>query len=249
MAGRYGGSSVKLFLVDGYSLLAAKVKELRDKTLVGLERSDGLGDEWDETTPTGHAKAELAQQGAFYDDDTANLHEAMSGKQQTSRIVCYGYEGNAIGARVILQVGAFAVAYERLAALEGLVKANVDYQSSGAKSEGVILHALGEETGDADTEASSVDAGASTENGGTAFVQVTTPLTLGGYTDAVVTILDSEDDAVFVLLVALPAITAAPAASVLAVSGHVGQYLAQSVAFTGAGSGPSITYMAGFARG
>lgn len=245
---KYGGKDVKVFLADGMSLLASSPQELSDKTILALGRSDGLGAEWDEHTPTGRVSAELSQSGAFYDDDTNNIHEILSGQGKTKRIVNYGFEGNAIGARIVGHAGVFGVGYERLTSLGSLHKANVDYTVSEEKDEGVILHALGAETADGDTESSSVDNGASSANGAAGYLQVTA-LTLGGYTSVTGKIRHSADDIAYADLITFDAVTTAPGAQRKTVTGTVNQHLASSWAFTGAGSNPSITFLVAAARG
>lgn len=155
---KWGGKDVKVFLADGYDLLAAKPTELSDKTIVGLEDTDGLGDAWDEFTPTGHAAAELSQAGAFYDDSTDNIHDIWSGQGGVKRVLVYGFEGNTIGVRAVGHAGVFGVGYERQGRRRLLTRANVDYVLSGPKEDLVILHAHGAETdASGDTESSSVD--------------------------------------------------------------------------------------------
>src|ERR1051325_2771111 len=97
MSGKYGSSSFSVFLADGYNLLAAKVKNVSHKVTSILQQSDGLGDRWREHSPTGVREATLTQQGAFFDDATAIIHDAWKADQQTSRIVCFAWAGNVIG--------------------------------------------------------------------------------------------------------------------------------------------------------
>jgi hypothetical protein len=86
-----------------------------------------------------------------------------------------------------------------------------------------------------------------TNNGGVGYLQITS-LTLGGYTNVVITVRDSADDAAFGDLVAFTAATTSPSAERVTVAGEVLRYLAQDVAFGGAGSGESVTYLVGFKR-
>jgi hypothetical protein len=244
---KYGAANFALFLVDGYSLLAARVREVADKTIAALQRTDGLGDSWDESTPTGVASHELSQTGAFYDDSTNNIHTAMVGQGAVSRVVSFSYEGNTIGKRVVMLSGAFATAYKRIASLAGLHKADVEYTCSGQKDEGVLLHALGAEVA-AVTGTTSVDNGASSAAGATAHLHVTA-LTLGGYTSATAKVRHSADNSTFVDLITFTVVTAAPTAERKSVAGTVNRYLNSSLAFNGSGSGPSITYAVAAARG
>src|SRR5687768_13249924 len=98
MAGKFGSPSV-WFLVSGYNLIANKLKSLRYKVASVMARTDGLGDAWEEHTPTGLGKVELSQDGAFFDTDTNRIHAAMNDKladspQEAVRIVCLGFAGH-----------------------------------------------------------------------------------------------------------------------------------------------------------
>jgi hypothetical protein len=83
--------------------------------------------------------------------------------------------------------------------------------------------------------------------GGSAYLQVVA-VTLGGYTSWTVLLLHSTDNSTFVTLATFANITAAQTAQLVSVAGAVRRYLAASHALNGAGSGPSLQYMAGFAR-
>jgi hypothetical protein len=85
-----------------------------------------------------------------------------------------------------------------------------------------------------------------TVNGGVGYLEMTA-LTLGGHTNALYTLRHSDDDAIFIDLVAFTARTVFGAQRVT-VAGAVRRYIAGALDFTGAGSGPSATFLAGFAR-
>jgi len=76
MAGKYGGQSVELFLVDGYNFVAAGMQNLRYKIASALEESQAMGDSWKECLSSGMLNVELAQDGAFF-DTTAGLQHAI----------------------------------------------------------------------------------------------------------------------------------------------------------------------------
>lgn len=88
-----------------------------------------------------------------------------------------------------------------------------------------------------------------TKNGGAAFVSCSA-LSLGGYTNLLVTVQHSDDNSTFADLVVMTAMTVAPAAErkVVAAGTTVNRYLAGLWAFTGAGGAHSATFMVGFAR-
>lgn len=155
--GKYGSKSL-IFLVGGYNLLPAKVQSVRAKVSSVVELTDGGGDSWEECTPVGFSRAELEQNGAFFDTTTVTgIHVAFSGAQETLRVVCLGLAGQTIGHPFDGFEGAYAHAYEAVAALQKLQRANVLYSISGKRERGYILHALTTDTADGNTDASSVD--------------------------------------------------------------------------------------------
>lgn len=259
MSSKYGSPS-GVFLVDGYNLLANKLQGLRRKTMALTEKSDGIGDTWEEHTPTGKLRGELAQEGAFFNTDTHRIHEMLADPDATPAgslssspngggvVACAGFAGNTIGQDITGYSGALKMSYEVVAGNDALTKANAEYAVTGIVEEGKIVHALGAETGaSGDTEATSVDGAAQTTAGGSGYLQVNA-LTLGGYTNVVVKIRDSADDAVFGDLITFTAVTSAPTAERVTVAGTVERYVASSYAFGGAGADQSVTFLAAFAR-
>ena len=161
MPGKAGSASA-IFLVDGYDLLAAKVQALHVKQTALQQRSEGLGDSWEEHTPTGMSKLEFGQEGAFFDTGTNNSHDALSASvpttaQATKRVVCIGFSGQTIGEPFVGCEGAFTVEYDVLGQVGGLTKANAAYVATGQIDKGRILQPLATKTADWDTESTSVD--------------------------------------------------------------------------------------------
>jgi hypothetical protein len=161
VTGKFGSSKVG-FLVDGYNILAAKIQELRHKSGVVTERSDGLGDSWFEHTPTGDRFAELVQQGGFFDTTAGSSHAALgagvpSSPQAANRVAVAWEAGNVVGQPMIGFQGAIQPDYEVLSTRGKLQRANASLLVSGKAEDGVILHALTQEVADANTEGSSVD--------------------------------------------------------------------------------------------
>lgn len=145
-------SQFGVFLVDGYNLLSAKIKDFSDEVEVILEPSDGLGDTWRETKPTGMRQASITQNGAFFDTTTAGIHDAMKAAPSTVRLVAWAFAGNVIGAIFNACQGACTTKYAVLSATAKLTKANVTYQVSGALDEGVILQSATPKTIDWNTK-------------------------------------------------------------------------------------------------
>ena len=134
--GKYGGQSFSVLLIDGYNLLAAKLKGFTHKIESKLESSTGLGDSWEEHTPTGMRAASLTQDGAFFDDTTSGMHDALNASQATSRVMVFAYAGNTIGRPFVGTQGVYGMTYDVLGAVGELTKANVSYQVSGAVDRG-----------------------------------------------------------------------------------------------------------------
>lgn len=161
MAGKFGPASVFL-LVDGYNMMANKVKSLRHKVQSILEQSDGLGDSWEEHTPVGQLRAEVAQEGAYYDTDTLRSHAALSGSvpstpQASVRIVSLGFAGQTAGESFMGFEGDFTMNYEVLATRGELQKVNTTHQVSGQADYGQIIQELATKTSDWDTESAAID--------------------------------------------------------------------------------------------
>src|SRR5262245_46193973 len=142
MAGKVGSNSFSVLLVDGYDMLAAKVKNFTHRVTSILEPSDGLGDSWAGVTPVGMKRAELTQEGAFFDDSSNTIHAAFNASVGVSRILCFAYAGNAKGKPMVGLQGTYGMSYDVLGQLAGLTKANVGYSVSGQLDNGVIVQEL-----------------------------------------------------------------------------------------------------------
>jgi hypothetical protein len=157
-AGKHGPADV-VFLVDGYNMLANKITSLAVKVEAIQVRSDGLGDSFEENSPTGVSRVEITQGDAFFDTATDRSHAALSGSVPSSaraipRIICIAMAGNTIGEPSILIEGAFSMEYEPIASSDDLTKANVAYQITGKLEHGTIMQAFGNITADFNTESS-----------------------------------------------------------------------------------------------
>ncbi len=140
MAGKVSSASFAVLLIDGYNLLGAKVQSVTHKIAALAEKTTGLGDLWDLFTPTGLATATLTQAGAFFDDSTNAIHTAFTAVAQTvNRIVVFAFAGNSFGAEFVGFQGAYTQAYDVVATVGKLTKADVTYQVSGAIDRGQII--------------------------------------------------------------------------------------------------------------
>lgn len=236
---------VAFFLVSGRNLLGYAT-DLTDEVEALTDDAKVLTDAWPKPTPTGDFQAAFTQNG-FY-DDASHATNAVLSQTSTSRVITYGFNDNVIGRAFSGFEGAFTSKFRRITEKNKLHRCNADYTISGKHDEGVILHALGEETADGNSEASSVDNGEATADGGAAYLEVT-DIDLDGHTALSVIGRHSEDDETFVNLVTMTAVTTAPGGERKTFSGAVYQYLACAWDFTGAGTSPAATFMFGVARG
>lgn len=241
---KFGSSSIAVLLSQGVSLLPLKAKDISTEVESHQADTTGLGDAWPESTPTGMQKATLTVGEGYYDTDTAGLHDHLRTTQGTSRVVCYAFEGDTIGQPFVGHTGAFGAKYKVLAKVGDLTKAQVEYVITGQRDEGVILQSTATKTADWNTEgADSVDNGASSSNGGAAYLHVTA---FSGFSGFVAKVRHSADDVTYADLATFANVTAAPAAERVTVAGTVNRHLAVDGNVTGTGS---ITCWLGFARG
>lgn len=149
-------ADVAFFLLDGLSLLGYS-SDLSDGREAITEDVMPLGQAWPQPLPTGAKRAEFSQAG-WYDDTVNGYHTALNEQQATLRVLTYGFSGNTIGQPFSGAAGVYAQQYGRVATRNALHKATAKYAITGVAEDGVILHALGAETADGNTEgATSVD--------------------------------------------------------------------------------------------
>ena len=157
------GSAGSWLLVDGYNLASGmKVKGLRFKVEAAQEETTGIGDGNPEHTPTGMSKVELAQEGGFFDTGTNASHTALStsvptSPQATQRVVCFGFAGQTNGEPFVGLQGAYTLAYDVIADLGNLTKANAEHRVSGQVDRGTIVQALATKTADWNTKTDAVE--------------------------------------------------------------------------------------------
>ncbi len=237
-----------MLLVDGYNVLGVNT----DVTSVIEALTEGTtlyGDTVESSMYIGMKRSELSQEG-FFDDASASINDALNDKQGEERIVCLGYEGNTIGEAFTGCQAPLESSFTRIASRGKLHRASATYKGNGIVEDGVILHALTERTANGNTQATPVDNTAATDYGGAVYLQLSA-LTLGGYTNIIVTVRQSANNVDWENLVAFTAVTAANTAERKTIAAGVGsmkRYLAVSWAFTGTGSDPSATFLVGAVR-
>jgi hypothetical protein len=146
MAERYGAPSAFL-LVDGYDLVANKVHTLTHKITALMTKSDGLGDEWEEHSPTGVSMAEITQEGAFFDTAALKSHAALktlpASPQTAARVICLGFATQWKGKPFMGFEGVHNEDYTVIAARGELTKANCVHKVTGAAEKGQIIQEIG----------------------------------------------------------------------------------------------------------
>ena len=249
--GKYGSDQVGFLLVDGYDLLGTTT-EITDNAEAMFEDTSGLGDSWPEPEAVGLKMAAFTQKG-FFDDAALGVNVALNEQQGLSRILCFGLQGNTVGKKFTGYSGAMQVDFERVVSRGALHKANATYKGNGIVEEGIILHRQAAETASSGNTqgADSQDAGASSAVGASAYLQVPA-LTLGGYTSATVKVRHSADDVTYADLVTFDVVTATQSThaqrKTVASGTTINRHTAMSWAYTGSGSGQSITPVVGLVR-
>lgn len=234
-----------VFLIDGYNVLGVTT-QIDHSVEAVTEEVTALGDTWETHEYLGLRKAAFSQQG-FFDDASGSSNEALNNKQGNERILCLGFENNTIGKNFNGFQGAMQTNFERMASGGALHRANAKYLGDGITEDGKILHALTARTANGNTESTPVDNAAQTTDGGSLYLQVSA-LVLGGYTDVIIKVRQSDNGSAWEDLETFTAVTVAPAKERKIKAGIVKRYLAVSWAFTGTGNGPSITFFVGLVR-
>lgn len=240
---RISSADCAFFLAGGYSLLG-DITMLEDEREAIIEDTTVLGLAWEAQSYVGIKRWKLTQEG-FY-NDVALGHNVAFVTPGASKVVSFAPEGNTLGAKMPSSPTVQGT-YKRQIGGKALTKASVTFESEGNHDECKIVAPLAARGAASNTQATSLDNTASSANGGAGYLQMTT-LSLDGYTNIVVKISHSSDNATFVPLVTFTAVTAAPAAERKTVAGTVNRYLAAEWAYTGSGTSPTATWVAGFAR-
>lgn len=239
---KYGPDDV-FMLVGGYDVQPV-LSDAEESVEMPVEDTRPLGGTWDQFTPIGTKMHSFGHKG-WFDDDADQSNDALIGLSGTPRVLVWGMYGNVIGRACTITAGALQTKYQRLAQKNALTRANAEYSMTGIRYDNaLILHALGAETADGDTSASSVDGGAGTSSGAVAALAVSpTDFDLDGYDDITVKVQDAPDNSTWADLIAFTDVGAAPAAELKTVSGNVDRYLSAAWEYNGTGTAPSVTFI------
>jgi hypothetical protein len=135
---RYGSDKVAFFLIGGLDVVGT-LTEFDDRREAAIERSDGLGKQWQEHSFVGVREGEITQSG-FYDDAAGSANDAFSSGPGSTAILSYCLEGTATGAEFVGWSGGVQVNYERQAQRDELTKAKAVYRNGGVIEQGLVLH-------------------------------------------------------------------------------------------------------------
>lgn len=154
---KYTGQGA-IFLVDGYDMLASKIKTLSFKQTSLTEQTDGLGDPNEAFSPVGKLRALVTQGVAFFDTVTNRIHDAMATKlgstpAAVARVGVFGCMGQTVGAVFWGLAGLHSVEYEVLVEDSKLTKANAAHLVTGQAERGMIVQPLAAKTVDWNTKA------------------------------------------------------------------------------------------------
>ena len=126
---RRSSKDVAFFLLGGNDIRGTLTNFEETRSAV-LERSDTLGDTWEEQSWVGVRSAELSQDG-FFDDDAVLGHNPLTTGPGISRGLVYGMAGTATGAEFTGWASAVEVTFAEQAARGALHKARASYKTGG----------------------------------------------------------------------------------------------------------------------
>lgn len=238
----FSSKDVAFLLVGGRSILGSRTS-LEVETESPVKPKTPLGVSAVERAFTGLETGKLTQKG-YFDETTGAANEALFGTTgRAAQVVSLGLCGNTVGAEAIVFSGQLVGKYTRGQAVEDFHRADAELVSTGQIDDrnNLILLAHAAQTGTTVT-GTAVDNAASSSTGLAATLQVSA-LTLGGYTNAVVKVQHSADNNTWSDLVTFTVVTAAPTAErkTVATGVTINRYLRVTIAYTGSGTGQSIT--------
>lgn len=248
-----GAADVAFLLVDGYDILGT-VTQLNDKQQALTERTDALGDLWEEHTFVGIRTAEITQEG-FYDDAAGSVHAALSsGPGNSSRVLCYGPDGTTTGA-YFKGLTAVQVDYEVDFRRAELHKARATYKSNGRFDNGRVLFSQAALNGTSQhlgntvqrVDASGAAATTSTTGGGAGYLQLVSFTSAALATGVRARIQHSSDNAVWADLITFTVATASPFAQRVETTVGIEAYTRMATSYQG-GASAQATIFCGLAR-
>jgi hypothetical protein len=238
----YSSKDVAYVFIDNLSV-APYLNAMTMKTSAVLANTTGFGDTWTEWTDTGLRNGEVTM-GGFYDGGTDGA--AMNTVAATDRTVSVLLEGNTVSKRFYLFQSGLVSSTEIGLSPEGVHTSAPGYTVTGEVNFGYVVAPYAARTTAGNTDAASCDVGAGGIAAGHCVLHVAA-LTLGGYDNCVVTLRsDADNEGVFTDETAFTAVTAV-GSEVKALATGVDRYMSVSWAWTGEGTGQSISFFVGVA--
>ena len=244
----YGPADVSVIL-DGYDL-SQHLLEIDDLDVAGkFEESRGFGDTYSEQTYIGVKEWTLGMRGRYNDAALAS-NVALVTQVGNNRVLAIEYEGNTKGKKLtVLNPG--EANYARQPQIDGLTKVAFKLAGRERIDEMTILQRLVADSAAGALSDGSTDNGAASSNGGRAVILIT-QLALGGYTSFTFNLQESQNDGggdPYATKVALAtAVTAAPFAAIVPITGTIERWTRPFVVLNGAGSGESWTALIALIR-
>lgn len=250
----YGSDDVAFILIGGFNLLT-NTMEMNDNLEAVTEETTVLGDSWQQHAYVGLKRGEVTING-FFDDAAKASVDALSTRHGTERILAYGVAGNTVGKPFTGFSGAVELNVSRVASRGALHKLNTQFKGSGIVDEGLIHRAWSSATASTgNTQAASIDGGASSTLGGVGHFQLSDLAMDGTSTGFTASIRDSADNNTFAALLNFSQVTSsslAPTAqrSTTLLSTAIQRYTAVAWAYssTVANSSQNAQFMVGFQR-
>lgn len=227
------------FVFIGDQNITTLLNSARMKTEAVLTDTTGLGNTWREMTDTGLRRGELEFSG-FYD----GLAVSMNTVSGTDRVVSVLLEGNTVSKRFQGYRAAIVSGAEIGISPESVHTSTPTTTVRGAVDFGYVAAPRATRTTAGNTQSTYADMGAAADNG-RAYLHILS-LTLGGYTNLVVTVQHSDDHDTWADHTAFTAATAT-GAETIALTGTVNRYLAIKWEWTGAGTGNTFSAFVGVA--
>lgn len=232
------GADLAYLFFDGLDVAISNNQlEIADEAVIKRRRP--LGQAYPKAIATSQYEGTMSLSG-WLDTDTEPQLGRLTGDE---KVVSALVEGNTAGVHFWGARAAYVAGVKLGESEDDIVSLDPTISVGGAIDYGLIVAAYAARTTAGNTDASYVDLGAAATGGGHAYIHIPA-LTLGGYTNCVVTVRHSTDHTTFTNHTAFTAITGT-GAQVLTLTGTVNRYLSISWAWTGSGSNPSISCFVG----
>ncbi len=245
---RRGSADVAFVLLNGWDVRGT-LTGLQESREANLERTDTLGDTFEESAYVGTRKAMLSVDGFFDNDqgasgDASPGHGTLTTGPGISKVLCYGLDGTATGAEFVGWASGVEVAFTHMAERGALSKVRSNFLTAGPVETGKILKTWKAHTATGATTGTPVDAGASS-TGGAGYLQY-----YASAGEANIRILHSSDDVTYATLFTFTKTASGRSGERMVTTGTIERYTALDVTTaTATGAITALYTMAGIVRG